>query len=255
MEPISALLPLINMLRPTKSPHLLIFLSGIVCIELFAVVGAGELANQLFHFPIYAILTIALILSFYYRPPEISGLHHNPARDSGAETEEQPQDLSVEVEHQFKFARAFCLVAGIVSLYFFAGQLNEDLFVYTAISYVIIIAHLMVFVFYMIFRTLKEEGMHRYSIYQIGFITGIVLIALSLSYTKMSTSATEVFFVETDANGNEIVSESDQSADVKVDVWARNNWAFYCTVWLVYFSFWVGRLRHFVRINIVDPAR
>lgn len=243
MEPISALLPFINLLRPTKSPHLLIFLTGIICIELFARVGAPDLAQWLFHLPVYAILTIALILSFYYRPPEISGLYQDPTDDTSLE-DAQPKDVAIEVDHQFKFARAFCLVGGIVSLYLFATQFNSDIFLYTMITYAIILFHLAVFLFYMAFRTLKEEGMERFSIYQIGFISGIVLMALSVSYGNIASSASVV-----------IISEDGGIEPASVDLWARNNWIFYSAVWFVYVLFWVGRLRHFIKINIVDPAR
>ena len=233
MEPISALLPFINLLRPTKSPHLLVFLAGTICVYFFPGADAGNTAAFLFHIPIYVILTIAMFLSFFYQPPEITKLLDAQDIPDEPQNTTNLEDIQ-EVEHQFKFSRAFCLVTGIIALFIFARDFDPDLGLFSFFAYGVIILHIVIFLFYMVLRVLREEGLKRYAVYQIGLITGVVVIAFSLAYTTM---------------GEQLAFDGEP---VPMD-WSRNNLIFYGVIWFSYVVFWVSLLRHFIQINVVEP--
>ena len=171
------LLPFLNYLRPTKSPFLLIAIIVIFCLVAPSAEMIRGSKGWLYHMPIYYLIFLTIVLSFKYEPPEANINYENDKL-------EQEEIDRIEIEHQFKFSRSFCVGIGLLAMYALFREKytgNEFWFI---IFYLSLILHLIVFGLYLIFRTIREENVKKYSIFQIGFLSGLFMLGSILCYKK-----------------------------------------------------------------------
>ncbi|MGV6805603.1 MAG: hypothetical protein ACWA49_15505 [Ruegeria sp.] len=190
-EPITALaaplMPFLDYLRPNKSPYVLVSVAILACLLLPQNNLFESPFGWMYHIPIYLVIACTVVLSFLYRPPEI-GLHN--AKVSGpssatANPSEISDDTAVDMDHQLKFSRSFCLICGLVSLYILFKSESRPFFDLFVALYFVIVFHIALFMGYLLFRSLREESINKFAVFQIGFITGISLLGTALSYDQI----------------------------------------------------------------------
>lgn len=177
--------------------------------------------GYMYHLPIYTLLVVAAALSFVFTPPEVENLK---------EVTDDAKDVRTEIEHQFKFARSFCLAIGLVCLFYLFDKGEPENVIFN-VNYVILLVHMAVFAFYMALRSLKEESPARYAILQMGLLTGISLLGMTLCYTKLSYTYVDEAYLLTFS-------------------WKFVSYLVFAFMWFAYIVFWVGRLRRIVRFSV-----
>ncbi|NOC83503.1 hypothetical protein GS610_08660 [Ruegeria sp. HKCCD6228] len=191
-EPITALaaplMPFLDYLRPNKSPYVLVSVAILTCLLLPQNTLFESPFGWMYHIPIYCVIACTVVLSFLYRPPEV--VRHN-AKASGhlvttTNLTEVSDDSMVDMDHQLKFSRSFCLICGLVSLYILFKSESRPFFEIFTVLYFVIVFHIAVFMGYLLFRSLREESINKFAVFQIGFITGISLLGTALSYDQIN---------------------------------------------------------------------
>lgn len=159
---VGVLVPLLEYLRPSKSPYLITAVSGMGALMTATQFLADEPVERGLALcaPFYIILPVITLMSCYSKFEVSDDIEHNRR----------------EVEHQLKFARAisisaamFCLVGSGAVLEF--RELAFYLFYFACIT------HMFIFLVYMAFRSVREEKVLRFNFFQFSFITTGYLFA------------------------------------------------------------------------------
>ncbi len=299
-DPITALaaplMPFLDYLRPNKSPYVLVSVAILACLLLPDNALFENPFGWMYHVPIYLVIACTVVLSFLYRPPEIGKLGPSASglSDAGQDISEE---TTIEMDHQLKFSRSFCLICGIASLYILFKSDSRAIIELFIILYLAIVFHIALFMGYLLFRSLREESINKFAVFQIGFITGISLLGTSLSYDQIKKddhsvliNCSQRYLLDTDNNENIEKFESEglwpvdfENLDFprteafdnncatqdtmyfsdyvyKIDPegltrkfdWKASNTVIFAIAWFAFVSFWVLRLRKFVRVVFID---
>lgn len=168
-------------MRPNKSPFIIVFIALVFCL----VFPEPGFAGGFYYLPIYILAVILQTMSLLYKPSSADFiLEPNEAADDPIKEIERIE----EIDQTIKFSRSFCLAGGLISLYFLGGAFTLENVEYFLPIYLAILLHLTVFVIYLSFKHVYGEIFGRHSIFQIGLITGITLVGISLTFQKVTWS-------------------------------------------------------------------
>jgi len=241
MEALTALfgsmMPFLNQLRPTKSPLVIIavvLVAVLVNIETFD----KAIHGWMFHIPLYMIVLVTIIVAFTYTPPELTEIAN------GTEPGDDDAAKRTEIEQQFKFSRAFCLTMGIVCLHLmFVGDgrknVGSTLFV---MVYAAVVLHVALFLGYTVLRTIREENVLKYAVFQLGFLTGLTLLGAVLCALKAHPDlANFPIGVEyAPSKGGAAIAQR----------WTFASCLVFLTAWATFIGFWIARLRKVIRFSV-----
>lgn len=230
-----SLLPFLNHLRPTKSPLLMI---SVVIVVSLTVVDRFDKAihGWMYHLPIYFVVLVTVIVAFTYTPPEYNELSDDPDADEAKQ--------KIDIEHQFKFSRAFCLGVGIICLHlmFVSGSRTNVGSTLFLIIYAAIVLHVLLFIGYTVLRNIREESVLRCSVFQLGFLTGLSLLGAVLCFKEASPDLANFPW-----GAEESVSSR---AKAIAERWKFASSLVFLSAWAVFSAFWIVRLRKIVRFSV-----
>ena len=213
----SAILPLIEFLRPSRSPHLVSSTigTGSVCFIAFEQGTVSDFEFLLVSIPVYLTLFLIMIFSF---------------RDKGIVDPEE------DIENQFRFSRALgigsaILAMGIVVVFF---QSEGGFFFY--LCYFAALAQLITFVFYSLVRLVREESKHDGRLFQISFMMFVFLIISTYCFS-VGTIHDDIFIIR-DAGGADRINRAGITGII------------FGILWLIYEIFWILRIYRIVEFRI-----
>jgi hypothetical protein len=173
--------PLLDYLRPTKSPYLVIALAAVIvtCYVLSSAKSPELLYRPDYFLPIYLILIVVIPLSLKaaqinFNRDLVTVIEPPDLLDSAPVV--APVDLvnnakfENDLDSVFKFSRAFGLAAGVIMMYLYYSH-DKPWNTFIIIGYTIIIIHMITFTFYLIFRHFHSEEQTDINLFQIAFIT------------------------------------------------------------------------------------
>ena len=211
------LLPLIEFLRPSRSPHLVASAIGVfaTCYLLDFVddsVSDGEFI--LFAIPVY--FTLLLIVFFSFKDISVPELE--------------------DVENHFRFSRAMGIGSAILAIAMIVVLMNED-DRYYRLAYSCALVQLVTFILYSLIRLIKEESSADIRIFQISFMMFIFLIAGVFCLNGAIDTEEGIFF----------------TSDGFIN---RFGWtaAFFGLLWAVYEAFWIRRVLRIVEFRVLDTT-
>ena len=218
---------IIELIRPSKSPHLITSLIGVLAIVFLGseYSTTSFISSKEFWFisvPVYITMVIIVLFSF---------------RD-------YPDENDEELEGHFRFARAMGVGTGILGMALAGALLNNDEipasegllvgegkhgdFIFFTAFFVSLV-QMLTFVSYSAIRIFKEERESRLKIFEISFIMFVFLIGFIVSVY-------EIKLVQDSAvPWRNIVSS-----------------VLLFSLWLVYEIFWIRRIFQIVEIRLVD---
>ena len=187
-------------LRPDRSPFVFIFVASLITMNLIQSVDLPGLKGWLFHLPIYIVLSVSVFLSFYFRSPdaidyEKKELQYSPENDELTQENVGSGDEDLERSNlfQIKFSRAFCISISILSLYFI---IQEEIY---ANIHQFVMIYVMILIYISIFMTLfskdrvSDRSTFRFSVFQIGILTGLSLLGAALSFKDVVSEDRRVY--------------------------------------------------------------
>ena len=225
---ISASLPfltsVLEVLRPSKSPHLIASTCGVICLS---VISHNDLVKEPVRFlfiAIAAVVALILVVEFSFRD-------RNDIASNGS-SEDKDQD---ELESQFKFSRSMGIGVSIIAL-LLAGILTSNGSPYSFYSaWAVSTIQLGTFMVYSAIRLKKEEVESHLKIFEISFIMFVILLGLvyclSKTWTNQVSSDSPVVFLPVDGR------------------FAFSSAVFFL-LWLRYEIFWVRRMFQIVEIQV-----
>jgi hypothetical protein len=86
-----------------------------------------------------------------------------------------------EIDDQFKFSRAACLSVGVISLVVLYSRRHiyfEDSDLIFWAAYVLCLLHIVTFLIYLVFKSIKEDEIENISVFQIGLFTAVTLFGV-----------------------------------------------------------------------------
>ena len=274
--------------KSSRSPYLL---AGVLCVICLISVSGFVKPNEFFliFVPLGLVFSLLSLLSFFYAPHQVVSANVG--------------DIGQDVDEEFKFSRTVCLCAGILSFTYLFYKLfgqpilsisyltlkttitsgTEGLFFW--LCYGACLAHLIVFVAYLICKNIREETVVNVPLFQISLFTAAALLGLVFSggnipdqdtlinrcQTKLTWSISgKVIFdneqVFLDCDNKRIATLLDQSekrisqqyanSTVQFTVLTDGYWSprkilfwFFLTHFALLEFFWVRRLRRIVRLT------
>ena len=159
---------LLELVRPSKSPHLIASIIGILSLALICTIRVSDTQFWFVSIPIYLTMVVVVLFSF---------------RDV-------PDEDDTDVENHFRFARAMGIGTGILGMAL-AGFLFEypEKEVVFFVAYAIALLQLSTFVFYSALRLFKKEKEVRIKIVEISFIMFIHLLGFTYCMSNVSIDA------------------------------------------------------------------
>lgn len=163
VPPFAALGTLFEYIRPSKSPYLIIIVTGCICLVSLAR-RIGDDSWVYVSLPIFICLPVLTILSFFSK-------------------------LSVEenIDEQLKFSRAVCLASAIICLVVGSIELEENKVLFW-VNYHATLIQLIVFVLYIIIREIREETESQLNFFQFSLVTSTYLGVATFCMTKIKAN-------------------------------------------------------------------
>ena len=216
------LLPLIEFLRPSRSPHLVasaisVFATCFLLVFSDEIEPVTEKEFILFAIPVY--FTLLLIVFFSFKDISVPELE--------------------DMENHFRFSRAMGIGSAILAIAMIVILMDEN-DRYYRLAYSCALVQLVTFILYSLIRLIKEESSADIRIFQISFMMFIFLIAgvFCLSYV-----------VDT---GDGIFSYTlDEARVINRFGWTA---AFFGLLWAVYEAFWILRVLRIVEFRVLNTT-
>ncbi len=208
----------LDLLRPSKSPHLISITVGTISLVFLGLKPVSQSEFWYIAIPIYITMFILVYFSFKDVP-------------DADEIKDEESRKSI-VEGYFRLSRTLGIATSIGGMVFAAVMISKsksDLFF---VSYCIATSQLLVFLAYSAIRLFKEEEESRLKIVEISLITNVLLIGTIYCITQIDIdSETGIKFKEESLR------------------YTCSSIALFC-LWLVYEGFWLARIASLFKVEI-----
>lgn len=177
---IAAINPLLDYLRPRRSPYLIpVWVSAILIARYVGGSDGGGPRNLdtdtlLLSLPLFVSMGVFVFLCTRYRDPSLDDI-----------PEDESSKIVDEIDSQLKFARATGIAVAAFSLYYIWIHGLSSSATNIAV-YIISILHLATFIIYMALYNFRTESEGRYSLFQVGAIMSTCLLVCALSSPQVS---------------------------------------------------------------------
>lgn len=222
----ASLTPLIDYLRPAKSPYLLMVLCGAVAtVATSQNFDLGEKWARLI-VPQFAALIVFTVFAYVGRD----------------------EHTLEEQEDQLRFSRAVSIAAALLCLAFGSYAIDDREFPVDwpfEVNFWACVLQLVVFASYSATRLFKEDKASNFNFFQFSFITSAYLVAATYCLTKL----------DFDEHGGAALPDSslvEQAVVVTAEPEFLATAVVLYVLWTVCQLFWVRRLFGLVRITVVD---
>ena len=219
----AALAPIIDYLRPTKSPYLMMVIFGIMALTKTADLFFGKEEWLMMLIPQFIALIIFTVFSYYGREVEING---------------------ESINDQLGFSRAITIATAVMCLVIGASSVTGTGALFN-IVYTTCLTQLFVFLVYTAARLIKEESSLDFNFFQFAVITSALLVGATYSAVNIDISDSN-YFINT-------VSPNDQGRSEHVDLFAINSVLLYL-LWGFCIRFWIKRVLNTIQLKVVDNA-
>lgn len=221
----SVLAPFIEYLRPTRSPHLLMIVFGVIglCSTADGFNGKSEWVMMLT--PQFIAVIVFTIFAFF-------------GKDS-------PGDNRVNIEDQLRFSRAFCIATSLMCLTMGAKKVLDYDILFNSIYYSCLM-QLIVFSIYTAARLFKEEPPSDFNYFQFSIITSVFLIGAT--YCMIQIAAYDDSYIE---NYRYITEGGTENKIAYLDLYIIVG-IFTYILWAVCIKFWISRIMSVIKVSVVD---
>ncbi len=219
----AALAPVIDYLRPTKSPYLLMIIFGV-----FALVKTGEnffSKDEWLMMLIPQFLALSVFTAFSYFGREST-------------------DESTNINEQLRFSRAIAIATSVMCLSIGASHVTGTGLLFN-IVYSACIVQLLVFLVYTAARLFKEETALEFNFFQFSIITSTYLIGATYCLIQIDISDSSYLYGTLKAE--------DGTKSNHLDLYFIIAIFLYC-LWAFCIRFWIKRVLSLVRVQVVDNA-
>ena len=225
---VSPLLPLIEFLRPSRSPHLVssIIGSGSVCFLLFDHGNVTDYEFLLVAIPVYFTLLLIMVFSF---------------RDKSS------ADPDEDIENHFRFSRALGIGTAIFAMGLVVVIFPQSGGLYFYLCYLAALTQLITFVFYSLVRLVREESRNDGRIFQISFMMFIFLIVATFCFAVGSEHDGMVQYTE---KVEEVIGGEIKEEEIKKINRAGITGLVFGALWLIYELFWILRIYRIVEVRL-----
>ena len=232
--PLSSSLPFlmsfVDVLRPSKSPHLVASSFGVVCLCLVSDNLLVKGVDRFLCISIAASIALILVVLFSFRD-RISYKDRNISEDEAPE----------ELETQFKFARSMGIGSAIFALVLAGILINGRPDLYFYIAWIVAAAQLLTFTVYSAIRLIKEEVESELKIFEVSFIMFVMLLGFIYCLSQLEKSVSSCppdssncnWFSSREPDGRYLFSA-----------------AILFLLWLRYEVFWVRRIFQIVEVRV-----
>lgn len=214
----SALAPVLDYLRPTKSPYLMMIIFGVVAAIKTADSFFAKEEWVMMLLPQFIALIIFTAFSFYSK---------------------EVFDEEDNITDQLRFSRAITIATAVMCLAFGAPEVVGSDYLFNVI-YITCLFQLVVFLIYTAARVIKEEKVLDFNFFQFSIITSTFLIGATYCLTKVEIEEKKPNYLY---NLKEQVEHVDLNIIVAIILYS---------LWLVCIRFWVKRVLAVVRVKVVD---
>lgn len=221
----SVLAPFIEYLRPTRSPHLLMIIFGVVALCHTADGFNGKTEWVMMLTPQFLGVIVFTIFAFF-------------GKDAVG-------DRRVDIEDQLRFSRAFCIVTALMCLTIGAKKVVDYDILFSSIYYSCLI-QLIVFSIYTAARLFKEESPSEFNYFQFSIITSVFLIGAT--YCMIQIISNDNSYMD---NYRYVTEGGVESKISYIDLYSIVGIFFYI-LWATCIKFWVSRIISVVQVSVVD---
>lgn len=181
MDPVSSLIGTIShffdYMNPSRSPYMLGVIVAAVVLFLFKdSTDAGSYISELmFLVPVFLATAFFVVLSLRFRDRLLAAVSDR-------------NDLKIELNGQFRFARAVAVSCSIVAFYMIWNSGVSYSGVANIIAYLLVVAHLATFLLYSFLYNNRLHFSRRRSVLQVSIIMSVVMLVVVHASAKIGTS-------------------------------------------------------------------
>lgn len=219
-------LPLVDFLRPSKSPHLVAGSIGSVSLIISGNENFSDSRFLMVSIPIYLTLFLIVLFSFKDR---------------------MPTNTEDDIESNFRFSRAMGIASAAVVLVLAAIIIHKDNQARFLIIYTSALLQLITFWIYTGIRLVKEEPPSKYTVFQISFMMFVFLVAFTYCFAQADFGDT-LLLKDT---GGSISGDGapPQKGTQSIDRYAVTGIIFFL-LWIVYELYWLRRIWQLIEFNV-----
>ena len=210
----------LEVLRPSKSPHLVATSIGVVCL---GVVSNDEWVGGIARFlciAIAALVALVLVVVFSFRD-RVDVKYKDHADD----------EIQQDMETQFKFARSMGITSAIIALLLSGILINGRPDYCFYIAWTVAVVQLSTFIVYSSIRLKKEEVESKLNIFEISFMMFVLLLGFVYCLSQLE---------------KEVDSTNQLGPDLRF-LFSTISLFF---LWFRYELFWVRRIFQIVEVRV-----
>ena len=219
----AALAPVIDFLRPTKSPYLLMIVFGVIALIKTADSFFSKDEWLMMLIPQFIALIIFTIFAYYGK---------------------ESRDKNDNIHDQLRFSRAITIATAVMCLSIGGSHLTGTGLLFNVV-YSSCLIQLITFLIYTAAILYREETSFEFNFFQFSIITSTFLIGATYCLTQLDVTDAGYLY--------NTLKVEDKAPALHLDLYLIVSVLMYC-LWAFCIKFWINRVMSVVQVKVVDNA-